>query len=65
VKILIILARAVKVTDNAIFPLQTCVIKLLVGPPGQEAKIMTPTAIIGFRLKRIASENPIRGNNIS
>src|SRR5690554_719386 len=60
-----ILAIAVKVTDNAIFPLQTCVIKLLVGPPGQVARIINPTAIIGLRLKAMASEKPIIGKNIS
>ena len=39
-----------------IFPLQTCVIKLLVGPPGQDAKIIKPTAIIGSKSNKIANE---------
>ena len=34
VKTVIRLASAVKVTERPIFPLATCVIRLLVGPPG-------------------------------
>ena len=62
---LIKLAKAVKVTDKAMFPLQTCVIKLLVGPPGQEAKIIKPTAIVVSKLKIIANKKPTIGNRIS
>ena len=47
---------AVNVTENAILPLQTCVIKLLVAPPGQVAKIINPTAIIGSKSNTIASK---------
>ena len=36
VKTVIRLARAVKVTERPIFPLATCVIRLLVGPPGHK-----------------------------
>ena len=60
-----ILAIAVNVTDNAILPLQTCVIRLLVGPPGHVVRIMSPTAIIGLKLNTIASENPIIGKKMS
>ena len=48
-----------------IFPLQTCVIKLLVGPPGQDAKIIKPTAIIGSKSNKIANEKPTIGNKIN
>lgn len=65
VRMLIILAIAVKVTDKAIFPLQICVIKLLVGPPGQVAKISNPTAIIGLKLKIMASVKPMIGKKRS
>jgi hypothetical protein len=59
------LAIAVNVTDKAIFPLHTWVIRLLTTPPGQDAKIINPTAVVGFKSKLIASEKPIMGNKIN
>jgi hypothetical protein len=65
VNTLTILVIAVSVTDNAILPLQICVIKLLVGPPGQVAKIINLMAITGLKSKAIASKKPILGKKIS
>jgi len=66
--IVIILAKlaiAVKVTESAMFPLQSWVIKLLVGPPGQAAMMIKPSAMASLSPKRMAREKPIRGRKIS
>ena len=65
VKTVIKLEIAVKDIESAMSPFETCVIKLLVGPPGHAAIIMRPTAITGDKLKTTANANPTRGNNIS
>ena len=64
-KTVIKLASAVKVTERPIFPRATCVIRLLVGPPGHKDKIITPIAIDGFKSNRKIIKNPISGRNIS
>ena len=65
VKTVIRLARAVKVTDRPIFPLATCVIRLLVGPPGHKESIIIPIAIDEFRSNKRIIKNPINGRKIS
>ena len=65
VKTVIKLARAVKVTERPIFPLETCVIKLLVGPPGHKESIIIPIAIVESRSNKRIIKNPIKGRNTS
>ena len=43
--------KAVKVTDKAVSAFAKCDIKFEVAPPGQAAKIITPTAISGCKEK--------------
>jgi hypothetical protein len=59
------LDRAVSVTESPIFPRETCVIKLLVGPPGHIEMIITPMAIEGFRPNSTTITNPMSGRNNS
>ena len=65
VKTVIKLAMAVRVTERRIFPLATCVMRLLVGPPGQTDSIIIPIAIAEFKSNNRIIENPIKGRNIS
>ena len=63
VKTVIRLASAVRVTERPIFPRATCVIRLLVGPPGHTDSIIIPIAIEEFRLNKRIIKNPIKGRN--
>ena len=65
VKTVIRLAKAVKVTERPIFPLATCVIRLLVGPPGHKESIIIPIAIDEFRSNKRIIKKPINGRKIS
>ena len=65
VKTVIRLARAVKVTERPIFPRATCVIRLLVGPPGHRESIIMPIAIDEFRSNKRIIKTPIKGRKIS
>ena len=65
VKTVIRLARAVRVTERPISPRATCVIRLLVGPPGHRDSIIMPIAIEEFRSNKRIIENPIKGRNTS
>ena len=57
------LAIAVNVTESPIFPRETCVIKLLVGPPGHTEMIITPIAIEGLRSNSTTIANPMSGRS--
>lgn len=56
---------AVRLVERATLPRTRSVIRLAVGPPGQAANTMTPTANSGDRGKAIASPNPTTGSRIN
>ncbi len=57
------LEKTVKVMANAVSPLDKCVIKLEVGPAGQEAKMTRPTASSVSNPKRKMTPKAIKGKN--
>ena len=65
VKTVIRLASAVKVTERPIFPLATCVIRLLVGPPGHKESIIIQIAIDESKSNKRIIKNPIKGRKTS
>ncbi len=63
VRMVIKLLIAVSETDNAKSAFARCEIKLDVGPPGQAARIIMPTAISDCSGKSMAIAKPMIGNN--
>lgn len=55
-------AKAVKLTDKAVFPFARCVKKLEMLPPGQAATIIIPNAIVGCGLIISTSKKVKAGN---
>ena len=56
-------AKAVRLTDKAVFPFAKCVMKLEMFPPGQAATIIIPKAILGCGLISITKIKVNNGNN--
>lgn len=64
-KIALIVAKAVRLIDNSVFPLARCEIKLEILPPGQAATSIIPNATlgVGFIIKTSKKVNNGRKKN--
>ncbi|MCY1307583.1 hypothetical protein D9M70_575130 [compost metagenome] len=63
VKMVTMLEKTVRVMARAVSPFDRCVIRLEVGPAGQEARIIKPTASSSFRPRRPITPQAITGSN--
>ena len=58
-------AKAVRLTDKAAFPPESCVMKFEILPPGQAATIIIPKAILGMGFIMFTNKKVIKGNKMN